>query len=151
MLLMSNTSRPALLTVGYERRELDELVTLLVDNCVHTLVDVRLNAVSRKKGFSKTALSNALAEAGIGYRHEPELGNPKANREPFRQGLKSARTLYRHHLANGASDALVEVVALATTVRAALLCFEREHDACHRSCISDAAQSANPALRIVPI
>jgi len=151
MLLMPSTSRPALLTVGYEQREVDELVALLINNGVHTLVDVRLNAISRKKGFSKTALSNALAEAGIAYRHERELGNPKANREPFRQGLSSARTRYRRHLANGASGALDEVLALASTVRVALLCFEREHDTCHRSCITAAAQTANPALRIVPI
>jgi len=148
---MSHLSGAALLSVGYEQRDLDEFVALLLDNDVHTLVDVRLNPISRKKGFSKTALSSALAAAGIDYRHERELGNPKANREPFRQGLKSAQTRYRHHLANGASDALGEVVALATTRRVALLCYEREHEACHRSCITAAAQSDNPALRVVEL
>lgn len=148
---MPNRDGLALLSVGYERRDLDEFVALLVDHQVETLVDVRLNAVSRKKGFSKTALASAMADAGIGYRHEPELGNPKANREPFRQGLKSARTRYRRHLANGASCALAGVIALASASRIALLCFEREHNTCHRSCITAAALNANPTLRVIPL
>ena len=144
-------SGAALLSVGYERRDLDELVALLVDHNVHTLVDVRLNPISRKKGFSKTALSSALADAGIEYRHERKLGNPKANRQPFRQGLTSAWIRYRHHLTNGASEALADVVALATTRRVALLCYEREHGTCHRSCITDAVLNDNPALQVVEI
>ena len=39
---------------------------------------------SRKRGFSKTSLTAALAAAGIGYRHETELGNPPENRDAFR-------------------------------------------------------------------
>ncbi|MDQ3504076.1 MAG: DUF488 domain-containing protein [Actinomycetota bacterium] len=47
------------------------------------LLDVRLNAISRKPGFSKKRLTAALAAVGIGYRHARALGNPRDNREPF--------------------------------------------------------------------
>ena len=113
----------AFVSVGYQERDIDEFVQLLVDNDVELLVDVRLNAISRKRGFSKTALSNTLATAGIGYRHERELGNPKDNREPFRQGLASARKRYLALLSNGASAVYAEVVSLAQTRRVALLCY----------------------------
>ncbi|SEM69999.1 DUF488 domain-containing protein [Nonomuraea pusilla] len=47
------------------------------------LVDVRLTPISRKRGFSKTALATALAAAGIACRHMRALGNPKWNRAGF--------------------------------------------------------------------
>lgn len=141
----------AFVSVGYQERDIDEFVQLLVDNDVELLVDVRLNAISRKRGFSKTALSNTLATAGIGYRHERELGNPKDNREPFRQGLASARKRYLALLSNGASAVYAEVVSLAQTRRVALLCYERDHAECHRSCIIDSALDRDPHLRVVKI
>ena len=123
----------------------------VLDNSVDILVDVRLNAISRKKGFSKSALAGVLAEAGIGYRHERELGNPKDNREPFRRGLKSARDRYVRHLGNGAGPVYDELVALAQTVRVALLCFERDHIECHRSCITDGALQADPSVVLLKL
>jgi hypothetical protein len=39
---------------------------------VSRLVDVRLTPISRKRGFGKTALRTALAEAGIAYDHRRE-------------------------------------------------------------------------------
>ena len=149
--MTTTTDSPAFVSVGYQERNIDEFVELLVNNDVALLVDVRLNAISRKRGFSKTALSNALAKAGIGYRHERELGNPKDNREAFRQGHASARNRYLKHLSNGASGIYDEVVSLASTSRVALLCFERDHAECHRSCIIDTAQERDPSLRVIKI
>lgn len=119
---------------------MEGLVSLLVDNEVSVLVDVRLNAVSRKKGFSKKALDWALGEAGIEYRHERALGNPKENREPFRNGDESARETYSEMLSNGSRDAFEAVVELAREQRIALLCYEHAHESCHRSCIIEMAE-----------
>ena len=140
---------PTIISIGYERRDLSELIGLLKTNGVVTLVDVRLNPISRKKGFSKKALAAALGDAGIEYRHERELGNPKENRDPFRRGLESARQKYRRHLQNGACSAYERVVDLASTSRIALLCYERDHDQCHRSCILEAAQTDPPAISVL--
>ncbi len=145
------TASAALVSIGYQERNIGEFVELLVDNSVEILVDVRLNAISRKRGFSKAALSDALEQAGITYRHERQLGNPKDNREPFRQGLASARDRYLAHLSNGASDICDEIVSLASTTRVALLCYERDHADCHRSCIIETAQAQNPNLNIIKI
>lgn len=48
---------PALFSVGYEGRSLDELVNELHEHRVTVLLDVRLNAISRKPGLSKTRLT----------------------------------------------------------------------------------------------
>lgn len=129
-----------IVSIGYEGRSVEDVVSLLAANEVSVLVDVRLNAVSRKKGFSKTALSNALGEAGIEYRHERALGNPKENREPFRNGDESARDTYSRILSDGSRDTYEAVIALAREKRVALLCFERSHESCHRSCITEMAE-----------
>jgi uncharacterized protein (DUF488 family) len=73
-------------SVGYEGLEVEALVDHLVSSKVSLLVDVRLTPLSRRRGFSRTSLSAELQEAGIDYRHEPELGNPRNNRDSFRRG-----------------------------------------------------------------
>jgi Protein of unknown function, DUF488 len=56
---------PRLFTVGYEGRSIDELVDALPGAGVERLVDVRELPLSRRRGFSKTALGDALRRAGI--------------------------------------------------------------------------------------
>jgi len=122
--------------VGYQGHTLTSLLAELAAAGVSRLVDVRLNAVSRKPGFSKTALREALAGAGIVYSHWPELGNPKANRAGFggtAAEVDAARAAYAGLLTRPAAmhsvDRLVEA-ARAQTV--ALLCFEADVERCHR-------------------
>ncbi|HKS47966.1 MAG TPA: DUF488 domain-containing protein, partial [Amycolatopsis sp.] len=83
--------------VGYEGREVAGFVADLAGRRVTRLVDVRLTPISRKRGFSKTALRDALAEVNITYDHRRELGNPKANRSAFagpEVELEQAKAVY---------------------------------------------------------
>jgi len=78
--------RGGLVSVGYEGRTSEELLNTLVELGVTTLVDVRLTPLSRKPGLSKTRLSASSDAAGVRYIHLSALGNPKNNRDPFREG-----------------------------------------------------------------
>lgn len=147
----NGTRRGALLSIGYEGRSLIEIVNLLLEHEVDVLVDVRLNAVSRKPGLSKTALSDALTSAGIEYLHERELGNPRDNRDEFRQGRKAARNRYLRRLSNGGLSAFSNTVDLAQTKRVALFCYERTHLECHRSCIAEKATRDDPSVELVEL
>jgi len=123
--------------IGYEGQDLDEFVLALQKWDVRTLVDVRLNAISRKRGFSKTALRAGLAAVGIDYRHEPTLGNPKVNREGFAEsGSPKGREAREHFiglLSNDASQAALDSIAhLAAESRVAVMCFEGSELHCHR-------------------
>ena len=69
--------------ICYEGQNIDEFITRLALGGTRILADVRLNPISRKRGFSKRLLAASLAEAGIGYGHVQELGNPKWNRAGF--------------------------------------------------------------------
>jgi uncharacterized protein (DUF488 family) len=128
------------------------LIDRLTGAKVTTLVDVRLNASSRRPGWSKKALTAALNDAGISYVHEKELGNPQENRDSFRKGDgEEGRATMRAILSNGAAPALERLVELATDDRIAVLCVERERERCHRQVITDMAQEIDPDIEVLHI
>ncbi|MCC3314739.1 DUF488 domain-containing protein [Nocardia africana] len=140
------STRNRLFTVGYEGRRADELVAILTEAGVATVVDVRLTPISRKPGLSKTKLSAALGQAGIRYVHLRELGNPRDNRDGFRVGDADARDRYAHVLESPeGADALHSVRTLMAQGPVALLCFEHDHTTCHRHMVADAVRDAATA------
>ena len=132
--------RIPLLTVGYEGVTLDAFLDALQAAGVETLVDVRQMPLSRKRGFSKRALSEALGGRGIHYVHEVELGCPRQVRDAYRvDGSWPKYTVgYLAHLATQA-QAVDRVVFRALRSRCALLCFEADYRVCHRRYVADAA------------
>jgi len=140
---------PKLFTVGYQGRSLDEMIGDLVDAGVERLVDVRELPLSRRRGFSKTALGDALRHAGIEYVHVRALGNPKPNRERYWAGdVAGGAAVYRKHLSNGPRSALVELADSLGDEPACLLCFERNHAECHRDVIVEALRELRPGLAV---
>lgn len=142
---------PAVFSVGYEGRQIEGLVELLSVHGITVLVDVRLNPISRKPGFSKTRLRDALSAAGIEYRHARALGNPKDNREPFRSGdTDRGLAVFRRLLSSRhAEDELEHLTELLVHERVALLCFERAHDRCHRQAVVDVMTSRHDHVQVV--
>ena len=127
--------------VGYEGVTVDALVADLVERRIELVVDVRLNALSRKRGFSRRALSAALDAAGIGYRHEPTLGNPRDNRDGFRAGDAAAMEVMQARLATVGAEAMARLERDAREHRVAVLCFERDEERCHRRMILGRSRS----------
>lgn len=128
-----------LFTVGYEGSKPSELFTSLQNNGVTLLIDVRDVPISRKPGFSKTALAQGLDEAGIKYLHLKGLGDPKPGRAAAREGRFSdfRRIFTAHMMTTAAQQALAEAVAAASKSIACLLCFEQDHTNCHRCIVAD--------------
>lgn len=127
-------------TIGYEGASLDDFVDTLRHVGVETLIDVRERAQSRRRGFSKTALSQALEDAGIGYLHLRELGDPKDGRDAARAGdWEKFDRIYRSVLASAeARAAISEIADRAAKGSVCLLCYERDPRTCHRSYVADA-------------
>ncbi|TNY10814.1 DUF488 domain-containing protein, partial [Escherichia coli] len=63
------TSHAHLYTFGYEGLEIAAFIARLKSAGIQTVVDVRELPLSRKRGFSKTAFSEALTAGGIAYFH----------------------------------------------------------------------------------
>ncbi|MFJ4032995.1 DUF488 family protein, N3 subclade [Streptomyces griseoluteus] len=130
---------PGLWSAGYEGRNIDSFVTSLRASRIEIVADVRLTPISRKKGFSKTRLGEALAEAGIEYTHLRSLGNPKDNRAPFWDGrLDVGRARFRGVLRSEEAQTHLERLAEhARQSRVAVLCFEKDESRCHRQVVLD--------------
>lgn len=126
-------------TIGYEGTDIDRFVATLKAVDVKVLADVRALALSRKKGFSKTALRERLRAEGIAYVHLVELGDPKPGREAARAGNHDEfRSVYSQHLKT--SEARVALAVLNDAAQqevVCLLCFERDPSTCHRRMIAD--------------
>ena len=83
-------------TIGYEGKSIDQFIHELSENKIHVLIDVRRNAFSRKKGFSKSRLTDHLKEAGIEYVHIPELGIESKRRKNLHND-EDYRRLFREY------------------------------------------------------
>jgi uncharacterized protein (DUF488 family) len=127
-------------TVGYEGLALEEFLLQLRRARVKTIVDVRDVPLSRKRGFSKTALAAALDRAGIQYLHVRSLGCPKAIRNKYRANRDwGAYTVaFLKHLRMQAT-AVAELADLCESCTAALLCYEADAGFCHRTYVARAA------------
>jgi uncharacterized protein (DUF488 family) len=128
-----------LFTIGYEGATPEGFIESLNAAGVALVADVRAVALSRKRGFSKTALSTSLAEAGIGYRHWIALGTPVEGRQAARAGdAVRMRLIYEGALAEPAAlDAFEELAQAAGERPVCLLCFERDPAFCHRRILAE--------------
>ena len=100
--------------VGYEGQAIGEFISGLRSRGTRVLADVRLNPLSRKRDFNKRILAASLAEAGIGYWHLPELGNPKWNRAGFggsQLEVRRARLLFSAMLSQQPAQARLQEIA----------------------------------------
>ena len=129
-----------LFTIGYEGADLADFLATLGACGVDQVIDIRDVPISRKRGFSKKALAEALAVRRIAYVHLKELGDPKPGRDAARRGDFSAfRNIYGRHLKGSDAQAALRVAAQAADEKVScLLCFERAHEHCHRTIVAAA-------------
>ncbi|NPC70539.1 DUF488 domain-containing protein [Corallococcus exiguus] len=133
-----------LATIGYEGRTLESYLNeLLMWGCT-VLCDVRRNPVSRKYGFSKSALSNGCVGVGILYVHLPELGIASE----FRQSLDSQEdydALFDQYERESLPLQQHTLEAIGDWLRAgervALTCYENLPNQCHRHCVAEALEN----------
>ncbi len=113
------------------------------------LLDVREAPISRRKGYSKTALAAALAARGIDYVHLRGLGTPKPGREAAKAGDRARfLEIFQRHMTSPEAHAdLARAEDYARAGGACLFCLEREPERCHRSLVA-AALNGRLALSI---
>ena len=128
----------ALSTIGYEGISLEAFIATLKAAKITLLLDVRELPISRRRGFSKTALSEALSSAGIAYQHERALGTPRQVRHRLREDGDFKRYFadFREYLAS--QRKLLDELARTLSGRVTLLCYERNAEECHRSVVVNA-------------
>ncbi|WP_428492428.1 DUF488 family protein [Rhodopila sp.] len=133
---------PALATIGYEGTTIGALLHTLLEAEVGLLIDVRAVPQSRKPGFSKRQLAAALDEAGIGYVHLQGLGTPKPGRDAVRAGHpERMEVIFGDHMTSDRAQVDLARAKQLVGERAqrpvCLLCFERDHNTCHRRLVAE--------------
>lgn len=140
--LKSNAKK--LFTIGYEGLSFEKYVNQLILHDVRLLCDLRSNPLSRKFGFSKGMLSNLLPKLGIEYIHIPELGiasESRINLETESDYVKLFK-VYKKALSQKKESLEKLNRLLDQNKRIALTCFEKDHDLCHRHCVSGYIEDA---------
>ncbi|MEJ7731355.1 MAG: DUF488 domain-containing protein [Polyangiaceae bacterium] len=129
-----------LFTIGYAGKTLADLLAQLGAAGVTRVVDVRALPLSRKKGFSKTALAEALAGAGIEYVHLRAAGKPFRE---IKNDTERCLALYAGHL-DAHPEVIADVEEAVAGRGAALLCYEAAAAECHRSVLARRMVAARP-------
>jgi len=138
-------------TIGVYGFDGEGFLRALKEAGVGLVLDVRQRRGVRGSEYAwanAKRLQAALAEAGIGYSHLPELAPTTEMRrlqyeEDARRGEgKRSRTTLSAAYAGRYTEEVLDrvdlepIVRFAGSQRAALLCVERDPDACHRSLIA---------------
>jgi uncharacterized protein (DUF488 family) len=144
---------PTVLTIGVYGFDQKTFLATLDEVAVKLLLDVRQRRGLRGSEYSwanSARLQTALADAGIAYRHHKELAPSTELRhvqyaEDERQGVGKRsrvqlapeyRERYTHEILDRVDLAAI-VESLPADAATALLCVERDPEACHRSLIVD--------------
>jgi len=139
---MHGKPKPAIFTIGHSTRTQDSFISILQENGITLLVDVRTIPRSRRNPqFNMESLPAPLKKAGIRYLHMPELGG-------LRHALKdSPNAGWRNASFRGFADymqtpdfekSVSSLIALSNKEKIAIMCAEAVPWRCHRSLISDA-------------
>ena len=141
-----------LFTIGYEAATMAEFLAALQQAGIERVIDIRAVPNSRRPGFSKNPLTNALAEVGIDYVHLRALGTPAEGRAAARAGRQDdLERIYAGQL--DLPEAIVQAEQmreLAADKPSALLCYEREPAQCHRSLLIAAVASDATVTHLFP-
>jgi uncharacterized protein (DUF488 family) len=138
------TEQQGYFSIGYEGKDIDEFLNKLIQNNVTTLVDVRKNAFSMNFCYIKNKLSKFLEEAGIKYIHFSELGINSEDRKNLktRKDYDKLFSEYRKNLPTK-QEKLNQLIELGKKEKIAFMCFEANHNYCHRGQIADYLEKQN--------
>lgn len=135
-----------LFTLGYERLDIANFLEILKNSDIQTIVDIREIPISRKQGFSQNELREICRRHSLQYIHFKKLGSPTWLRRKLRVDgdYDFFFRRYREYLKNnGGREFVARINKLATDKPTCLLCFERDHKACHRKIVASEIKKIN--------
>ena len=148
-------------TIGHSTRTIDEFISLLKENKINLLADVRTWPGSKRyPHFNKDVLAKSLSEQGIRYEHFPELGGKRKSKpdsrntawrnasfrgyadymetEQFQNGIERLLNMAGQGAATWAvAEKRYDGSEAVTPCAIAIMCAEAVWWRCHRSLIAD--------------
>jgi uncharacterized protein (DUF488 family) len=145
-------TKPAVFSIGYEGLTIDSFLNKLINNNITLVVDVRNNPQSMKYGFSKKSFKTYIESAGIKYIHVPQLGIPSAMRKGLGESV-SHKDLFKAYESDLLPNQKAEISQFLDLTnqneRIALVCFEADHNFCHRHTLIEHLQKNKNFKRAV--
>lgn len=140
-------------TIGYEQATVPAVMKALREAGVEVLADVRALPLSRRPGFSKSALAANARDAGIEYVHFKALGTPAEGRAAARRNDHATlERIYEGQLElPEAIAAGARLADMASERKVALLCYEREAHGCHRTLLRQAILPDFEVIDLIPV
>jgi uncharacterized protein (DUF488 family) len=133
---------PQIWTIGHSTRKIDIFISLLEENGIKLLADVRQFPGSKRyPQFNQDALADSLGKAEIRYQHFPELGGrrkPKPDSPNIAWRNASFRGYADYMETEEFRKGVERLLDLANKVGpTAIMCAEALWWRCHRALISD--------------
>ena len=129
-------------TIGHSTRTIDEFISLLQENKINLLADVRAWPGSKRyPQFNKDAVAESLNAQGISYEHFPELGGKRKSKPDSRNTAwrNASFRAYADYMETEqfqqGIERLLNVAAKAGPT--CIMCAEAVWWRCHRSLIAD--------------
>jgi len=133
--------RMTIWTIGHSTRSVDEFISVLKENGIRLLADVRSWPGSRRyPQFNRETLADLLGKTGIRYEHFPELGGkrkPKPDSRNTAWRNASFRGYADHMETEEFRKGVGRLLELAPNAFVAIMCAEAVWWRCHRALISD--------------
>ncbi len=124
---------PGFFTIGYEGKDIDQFLNVLVSNQIELLIDIRKNPFSMNFIYIKDALMKKLKDVGIDYLHIPELGIDSEDRKNLNTKEDYERLFVKYRQVLPIREVYINrIIEIGTAKRVALLCFEADSNFCHR-------------------
>ncbi|MDP2991620.1 MAG: DUF488 domain-containing protein, partial [Kiritimatiellota bacterium] len=126
-------------TIGHSTRPLEEFISLLKENSVQRVVDIRTIPRSRfNPQYNRETLPDHLATSGIAYTHAVGLGGlrrPRPDSPNAAWRNASFRGFADYMMTDHFRESLEGLIALAEREVVSLMCAEAVPCRCHRSLI----------------
>lgn len=132
-------------TIGYEGKTIDDFISILKDNKIQTVVDIRGSVDSKHKPeFNGSVLSRSLNHSDINYTHRPELGVHYQVAQPYKDGYIDIECLQKWYKWNIEKQNEIDINQLSEEIKdlgkTVFLCMEKystpirgQKHFCHRN------------------
>lgn len=138
-------AEPAVYTCGYQGMSIDSFLNSLLKRGISRIIDVRSNPVSRQYGYHKKTFSLLADYVGIEYLHYPQVGIPKHLRSDLntKEDYEKLFDLYEAEVLPKQRSNICALADVMADKPSVLVCFEHDHEFCHRSRLAQAVAQKN--------
>ena len=134
--------KPRIFTIRHSDRTIEQFLDILERSSIRLVADIRSNpASSRFPHFERNALSGELEKRGLVYRWFRDLGGRRSSMrgEEEHSALQEPafRTYAAHMNTSSFHKVTLDLLGLAASTVAVIMCAERDFHDCHRQFLSD--------------